>query len=531
MVTMKTFLAVAMSLLCLTGLNTELAHSQEHDQLRTLREYIDFKIERDHIPGLAACIVKGDEVVWSQGFGFQKIDARMPMTPQSVIGTASITKIVTAIAIMQLRERGKLNLDDPVNKFLPFAIRHPKYPEVDMTIAQLLCHTASTSNGPSLWRCFSCDEQPLSRKQWAEAYFLPGGKYYNEGGNFGTDRPGEKFLYSNSGYGLLAYLVEAVSGLPFDRYCREKIFAPLMMSNTSLNVSDIQPKTLSTMYSYGYNMDLERDLMAPNTDCARAIEADYFFPLCNYTTSTQGAGGMYSSVEQLAHLLIALTNGGMYDGHRILSQQSVSDILSRYVDPKTLPGQFAAFGLGGYAMRLNNGGLVWGHTGADPGQSSLMLFNRETGVGTIVLANRFVDIRDLIEWMFAEGIAAYADSSSDQLDSIWREYARDRAKREVTFRVLPNYLPGGSQIYVIGNHRYLGAWVSTGIPLLPQKDRTWQKKLSFPDSTRLEFKITRGGMDKQAVTMGGKVLPNHSLIVVRDTVVNIVVEDWKDQAQ
>jgi hypothetical protein len=70
-----------------------------------------------------------------------------------------------------------------------------------------------------------------------------------------------------------------------------------------------------------------------------------------------------------------------------------------------------------------------------------------------------------------------------------------------------------------------------GIPLLPQRDRSWEKTLCFPDSIRLEFKITRGGMDKEAVTMDGKVPANHSFVVIKDTVLNIVVDDWKDQAQ
>lgn len=530
-VTMRTLRAFAAFLLCLPGINTDLLHCQEHNQLRPLREYIDFKMERDHIPGLAACIIRKDSIVWSHGFGYQNAELRIPMTPHSVIGTASITKIVTAIAIMQLHERGKLNLDDPVNKFLPFAIRHPKYPEVHMTISQLLSHTASTSNGPSLWRSYSCDEQTLSQRQWVEAYFLPGGAYYHEEGNFGASKPGEEFFYSNAGYGLLAYLVEVVSGLPFGRYCRENIFNPLQMGNTSLNAADIQPGTLSTMYSYGYTMDLERDLMASHTDCARASAGDYFFPLCNYTTTTLGASGMYSSIEQLAHLLMALMNNGAHEGIRILGEPSVTEILGHHVDSKKLPGQFASFGLGGYAMRLNNGGLVWGHTGADAGLSSIMLFNRETKIGAIVLASRFVDIRDLIEWMFAEGIGSYSYTPLAQLDDTWRRYKKGQVQRKIAIRVLPNYLPGGSRIYVVGNHHHLGAWVSTGIPLVPQEDRAWEKILFIADSTKLEFKITRGGMDKQAVTMDGKVLPNHSFVAVKDTVVHIVVEDWKDQVQ
>jgi len=512
-------------------MSTNPLHSQQQDQSSGLTEYIDFKMQRDFIPGLAACLVRQDEIVWSQGFGFQNLDARIPMTPQSVIGTASVSKLITAIAILQLHERKQLNLDDPINKFLPFAIQHPKYPGVNITISQLLSHTASTSNGPSLWRGFSCDKQPITQKEWVQAYFVPGGEYYHEEGNFGAGKPGEQFLYSNAGYALLACLVEVASGLPFNQYCIANIFTPLKMVNTSFDVADIRKETLSTMYSYGYTMDLERDLIAPETDCGKVSRGDYFFPLCNYSTSTTGAGGMYSSIDQLTRVLIAMMNEGRYEGNRILSKQSVARILGPHVDPKLLPKQFAAFGLGSYAMRLNNGALVWGHTGADPGQSSFLLFNAETKVGAIVLANRFVDIRDLIEWMFAEGTGKYSITPLEQLGSMWKQYAKGQLQRRVTINVRPNYLPGGSRLHVIGNHQYLGAWVNTGMPLSPQQDRSWETTFLIPDSTRLEFKITRGGMDRQAVTMDGKVLQNHSLVVVKDTVLHIVVEDWKDLAQ
>jgi hypothetical protein len=104
-------------------------------------------------------------------------------------------------------------------------------------------------------------------------------------------------------------------------------------------------------------------------------------------------------------------------------------------------------------------------------------------------------------------------------------------QHRVEIQVLPNYLPGDSKIYVIGNHRFLGNWVSDGIPMIPQKDRRWARTFWFPDSARIEFKITRGGFRREAVTLDGKTSPNHSLTVVKDTVVSIVVEDWKDQAQ
>jgi CubicO group peptidase (beta-lactamase class C family) len=485
-------------------------------------------MDRDKIPGLAACIIKDDKIVWSTGFGFQNIEHRIPMTTRSIMGIASISKIVTAIAVMQLAEHKQLDLNEPINKYLPFKIHHPDYPDAEITISQLLSHTSSISNGPSLWRSYSCESQTMNLREWVKAYFLPEGKFYHKEGNFARWKPGEGFSYSNAEYPLLAYLIEVVSGISFNQYCKRNIFDPLEMLNTSFNLSDELSRGMATMYSYGYSMDLERDLMQPNIDCRKIILGNYFFPLCNYTAPTIGAAGLYSSAEQLSHLLIALMQGGVFKGKVILSKASVAKTLSPYVNPQLLPGQFASFGLGGYAMRLNNGESVWGHTGADPGISSYMLFSRETRIGAIVLANRFVDIRDLIEWLFAEGIGQYWSSQFNQMSVTWKQYAKNQRQHKVIFRVLPNYLPGGSRINIIGDHRYLGSWVTSGIPMSPQKERTWEQTYFFPDSTRIEFKITRGSWHKEAVSLDGKVPPKYSLVVVKDTVFNIVVEDWKD---
>ena len=107
-------------------------------------------------------------------------------------------------------------------------------------------------------------------------------------------------------------------------------------------------------------------------------------------------------------------------------------------------------------MYLSNGARVWGHTGADPGQSTLLLFNPETEIGVVVLANRFVDIRDLIEWTFAEGIGEFSAARARKLGGAWNAYTGQQVNHSVALNVLPDYLPGGSQLYVIGNHRYLG---------------------------------------------------------------------------
>ncbi len=508
-----------------------LLHSQELNKLKLLDEYVSIKMERDKIPGLSVCLVKDDKIIWAKGYGWANTERKIPMTIGSVLGIASISKLITATAIMQLYEQGLIDIYSPMNKYLPFKIQHPNYPSDELTIAQILNHTSSISNGPSLWRTYSCLETEISLGEWTRDYFISGGKYYNSDGNFGRFKPGEGFQYSNAGYGLLSFLVEFVSGKSFNDYCRDNIFKPLEMTNSSFNVLDLDEKDFATMYSYGYGWDLEKDLIQKDIDRKKIIQSDYFFPLCNYTSPTFAAGGLYTSAEQLSKFLITIMNGGTYKDHQIISKKSIDRIFSQSVPSTYLPGQFAAFGLGGYAMKLSNGESVWGHTGADPGLSTYMLFNPEIKMGAIVLANRFVDIRDLIEWLFAEGFSEFNDKPIEKFNRNWEQYSNKKAKHKIDIVVESNYLPGGSQLYIIGNHRFLGQWIRTGIPLLPQKDGTWLRSFSFPDSTKLEFKITRGSWETEAVNSDGTIPPNFSLTVEKDTILKIKIEDWKDLVQ
>ena len=130
--------------------------------------------------------------------------------------------------------------------------------------------------------------------------------------------------------------------------------------------------------------------------------------------------------------------------------------------------------------------------------------------------------------MFAEGFSEFSDMSIENINKNWKQYSNKSAKHKVDIVVEANYLPGGSHLYIIGNHRFIGQWIRAGIPLLPQKDGSWSRLFSFPDSTKLEFKITRGSWETEAVNSNGTIPPNFSFIVEKDTVLNIKIDDWKD---
>lgn len=505
---------------------------KEH-QLKDLESFIRFKMERDNIPGLALVIIKGKNIVYEKGFGWADIDKQVRMRTISTFCVSSIAKSITALAVMQLHQKGKLNIDNPVNKYLPFEVVHPLYPEEEITIKQLLIHTSSISNGPSLWRNFSDGDPKISLEEWVRGYFIPDGKFYHKEGNFERRKPGEGFLYSNGGFGLLAYLVQVVSGLPFNEYCKQNIFKPLGMYNTSFLVSEIDTNTMAAIYGFGDFTDLEKDLACKNVNVDSAISQSKPFPLMNYSSPELGAGELYSSASDLSNFLHLLINEDKFYNDSILRRDILNQMFSPKVKRELLPPWFMDLGMGFYSMKLDNGEPVWGHTGANPGSSTYMFFNPEIKLGAIVVANRFVDIRDLITWVFAEAFNEFNEIPLTMLKKDWEQYSnkingKDRNRRIVTIQVMPTVLPENSVVYVNGNHRYLGSWISKGIPLVENKDGSWSKQFHFLDSTKIEFKVTRGSWDKQAVDPMGNDLPPFSLMVLNDTTVNIAIDYWKD---
>jgi CubicO group peptidase (beta-lactamase class C family) len=508
-------------------------HCSRNSNLQDLSDYIRFKLERDHMPGMAVVVVKGDEVVWAKGYGLADIHRNLPVTPQTIFGTASITKSLTAAAVFQLQERGMLDIRDPVNMYLPFEVRSSWHPEAVITIDQILAHTSGISNGPALWRIIGCGDSPISLEEWAYGYFLPEGRYWHPEGNFERWAPGEGFQYSNGGYGLLAYLVERVSGVPFADYCEEHFLRPLKMNTASFWVTDLDTTLLTKMYEWGELWGFAYELVPAWVDTSHGGIAGRYAPLCAFGSPTLGDGGLYCSGLELANFLIMVKNGGMFEGQQILSEKSVDRMFSSYVNRELLPPWFVDLGMGGYAMALDNGEAVWGHTGADPGMSTIMFFNREADLGVIVLANRFVDIRDMISWSFAEAFKEFGDAAVWQNNPAWREYAGRSPEgreepRSVTVRVIPEVLPEGETIYINGNHRRIGGWITRGMPLTRSEDGIWERTFTLYDSTRLSFRITRGSGGTVEYTKEGVRPDRHRFTVVGDTTLTYTVEAWRD---
>ena len=321
---------------------------------------------------------------WSKGYGWADIEKRIPMDPSvTVQNIGSISKTITATAIMQLWEKGKFKIDDPINNFLPFKVKNPLFPDQKITFRQLLCHRASIKDGPAYRKSYSCGDPHIPLKTWLKEYFTPGGKFFHKKENFHIWKPGEKGkiparprAYSNVAFGLLGLLTEIISGVPFNIYCQKHIFKPLSMNHTSWYLSDLDISKHAALYTF-IQSGKTGNVLLEKGRIEKKVKKDSFVSNCLYSFPNYPDGLVRTSVEQLAKFLLAYMQNGTYKGIRILKKDTVSTILSK-----------KHFGRGLCWFNYNyKKDLVWGHGGGDPGVSTIMLFRPSDMTGVIVFSN------------------------------------------------------------------------------------------------------------------------------------------------
>jgi CubicO group peptidase (beta-lactamase class C family) len=316
----------------------------------------------------------------------------MPATADTLFMIASVSKTITATALMQLYEQGKFKLDDDINRYLPFKVRIPEAPNVPITFRQLLNHTSSIGDNVAYINCpGTCSygsslsafvtkgaDSPISLADLMKGYLVPGGAYYDPTENFGTNPPGTKSEYSNMGIVLAGYLVEVISGVPFDQYCRDNIFTPLGMNKTSWRLAGIDQSILAMPYDK---------------------DDSGFTPYGQYGEPDYPDGMLRTSVNELARFVSAYMQGGRFEGRQILKPTSVQDMLRSQtpLDPRQ--------GFVWYKRERSGGWRVWGHDGSDNGAGAKMWFDPDRKVGVILVTNGIWDdddARSLLTNLFRE---------------------------------------------------------------------------------------------------------------------------------
>ena len=249
------------------------------------------KVFKGKSPGASVLVSRNGKIIYSKGFGYADIGNRVPFTVETKSRIGSITKQFTASAILKLQEEGKLSVNDKLSKFIP---DFPRGDEV--TIHHLLTHTSgihSYTNKPHFSKTVNLEVTPEEVID----------SFKSDPYDF---NPGEKFLYNNSGYFLLGYIVEKVSGQSLDDYLRNTFFNPLGMKNTGIHKSKPILENEAYGYAYTYNGEFEK---AINWDMSRA----------------GGAGALYSTAYDLY-----LWNEAIFNG-KALNEESIKSAFNPVV--------------------------------------------------------------------------------------------------------------------------------------------------------------------------------------------------------
>lgn len=314
---------------------------------RLFSAWLDGQIAYRGLPGVAVGVVHDQQLVWSQGYGFADIAAKTPMTADTRFRIASNSKLFAAIAILQLREQGKLRLDDPVEKHLPWFRMKPAGPDDGpITIEQLLSHSSGLQReAGDHWSSFKFPTE-------AELKALMAGRR-------AAYAPQTRWKYSNLAFAIAGLIVEQVSGKRWADYVDANIIKPLGMTATSIDKPD---PGLATPYASRKPDGTRRVL--PFVD-AKGMAA---------------ATGMTSNVNDLARFISAQLRRS---GPNVLTAGSWREALRvRSVDEDWESGS----GLGFDHERLKGRTYV-GHGGGYPGNTTMTLTQVDDKVGVIVLTN------------------------------------------------------------------------------------------------------------------------------------------------
>ncbi|HVS18597.1 MAG TPA: serine hydrolase domain-containing protein [Planctomycetota bacterium] len=338
------------------------AHAQGSDELDA---FIEDAMQQGHIPGVAAAIVKGDRVVWAKGYGMANFEYGTPVSVDTPFFLASISKTVTATALMQLRDEGRFALDDDVNDTLAFELVNPFTDIAGLTYRQLLTHTAGLrDNWTVMDPLYVPGDSPWQLQDFHPEYWVRGGQFYDPANNFYDWAPGSAYSYCNQGFSLLGLLGQELAGVPFEDLCEQRVFLPLGMTNSSFRVKDFEREELAM--PYGWNSSLGE-----------------FIPLGHYGYPDWPAGTLRTSVLDLAKFLRVYINEGTSEGVQLLRASTVEEMLTVQVpapDPQ---------GLCFYYINTPFTGRVVGHDGGDPGVLTDMYFRPADDTGVILLVNGF----------------------------------------------------------------------------------------------------------------------------------------------
>lgn len=367
-----------------------------------LDTYLQSLVDNETPPALSVAVVKDNEIVYAKGFG--DADARQQKTASAdtVYHWWSVTKIYTAVSILQLYENDKLDLDAPVTDYLPnFAVTYPTDEHPPITIRHLLNHSSGLpDNVPDILNWVHGANDPALNQTALLNEKLP---------DYATllFTPGTESRYTNIGYMVLGAIIEDVSGQSYEDYVMENVIRPLQMNHTGFLVSDAMAKDEAA--GSHHTTHLFTPIILSNDQLADTLirEKDglrYWFNRI-YNDQTAPTGLIGSAADQ-AKFMQAYLNEGQFDGGQILSPETIKlmNQVSQIESGNPIEGRYLQ-GLGWKVYVDENGRNYLAHAGGGPGFAADMRIYPEENLGVFIAGNdtaiktqEILDAASQIDW-------------------------------------------------------------------------------------------------------------------------------------
>jgi CubicO group peptidase (beta-lactamase class C family) len=313
-----------------------------------------------NIPSASVALISGDQISWSNGYGYSNLWARTPATTNTVYLIGSTFKAMSTIALLQQMEQGKFKLDDPVNNYLTDFKIQGEDPQHPITFRHLLTHTSGL---PGDFGGF-----PV----WGDTVPPPLEEYLRKSLK-ATQPPMKSVVYSNMAYTLIGYLVQKFSGVPYKQYIQEHIFTPLEMTSTAFEPTPEMGERLSVPYVF--------DEKTGSQVATVRVKA-----------SVWPAGLVYGTVLNQCNWLIANLNGGVFKKNRIIDEKTLDQMMTIQYDQfkggieGIWGNETAGFGLTWW-NEVRDGDRYFAHSGSVAGYTAFLLGNRDRKLGFAILTN------------------------------------------------------------------------------------------------------------------------------------------------
>jgi serine beta-lactamase-like protein LACTB len=319
-----------------------------------LQKLIEEEVADKKLPAVSIALIDDQRVVWARGFGFQDREKRTPATAETVYRVGSVSKLFTDVAVMQLVEKGQLDLDAPVVKYLREFEPRTKPEHKPITLRMLMAHRSGLIREPPRGNYFDPSEPTLG----ATVDSLKGIDL--------VYAPGEREKYSNAAIGLVGYILAITQHSIFDAYVQEKVLAPLGMKSSAFEPRRALTRNLADAVMWTYH---GREFPAPRFELGAAP-----------------AGCMYSTVLDLAKFASCLFAGGKVGDTQLLKPQTIEEMLRPQF---AKPDEKTGFGIG-FRLSDFDGRKRVGHGGAIYGFATEMALLPSEKVGVVVVCSRDV---------------------------------------------------------------------------------------------------------------------------------------------